>query len=190
MPYDDRQGCIPDRSRRWTALLTLYSLGDQAARDQFLVELGPWLLAGARRRLPNLADAEDVVQEAVLKVFLALDRFDLGRGNVCAWAARILAHEVANHFRRQRTPTWNGEQEPVTEGAGFEERVEAEEAAGRLNVALSNLPATEAEAIRLRFLNGHTLREVASVLGLSLGTAASRVYRALGRLRHGWGRAA
>src|SRR5262252_4847326 len=74
--------------------------GDRAAFDAVFAGLWPELLAFVRRALPGHPDAEDLAQQALLKIFFRISDFDTSRDGV-AWAVGIATYEVLT-LRRKR----------------------------------------------------------------------------------------
>jgi RNA polymerase sigma-70 factor (ECF subfamily) len=158
--------------------------GNRAALDRLLGLLEPGLFLLAIRRLGNDADARDVVQETLLKIFLGLASFDPARGCLSWWAIRICRNEVVNVFRRKRGRTPHpldceglaGREDPVGS-------VEIEEIRALLRAAVNELPADEKAAVTMHFVEERTYKEAAATLGVPMATVAGRTYRGLSLLR-------
>lgn len=149
--------------------------------------LRPPLLARALRLSADQGEAEDYVADTVLEVIDHASSFDPSRGTVLAWAVGILnnkARDVAR--RRDRRPPADEIEEVADELVSQDQPVDAEllraERAAAVTEALERLPAHYAVALRLR-LDGMALAEIASVTGVSLSTAGTRIHRGLERLR-------
>jgi RNA polymerase sigma-70 factor (ECF subfamily) len=159
--------------------------GASQARFQVLVQphLGR-LLRFAGRRLRNLADAEDVVQEACTRAWVAFaDLRD--DALVLPWLYRILRSSLSDHFekqirRQQLAPTLTLESagEGVRDqGAGPLEDLIATASTERIHGLLRMLPEEFALAIELHDLEGFRYADIAGVTGVPLGTVMSRIYR-------------
>lgn len=153
--------------------------GDSQA---FMLLLEP-ILPGAHRLAVGLLrsepDAEDAVQEAVLKAWRHFGRFRPG-SDLRPWLFTI----VANECRRQRRNRWWS----VIKGSGrADERITGpgsdEPAIADLRRALYRLPHDQLLAVILRYYLDLTFEEVGQTLGISPKAAKSRTYRALERLR-------
>lgn len=141
------------------------------------------------RGLP-LHDAEELVQE----VFLALFRhLQLGRSrtNLRGWIFRV-AHNLAqkqrlaNHRLQQLSSRADG-QEPHDPAPDPEEHISARQRRTRLLAVVHALPETDQDCIRLR-AEGLRYREIAAVLGMSLGAVSLSLTRSLARLIRADGR--
>jgi RNA polymerase sigma-70 factor (ECF subfamily) len=144
----------------------------------------------ALRILRVRADAEDVVQEALLHAFLQLA--DLrARDRFAAWLLGIVVNLAKSRLRaRRETPVddWAGgraisgfvwmDAEPSPDA-----RQEARELHDRIWSALGGLPAEQQEAVQLHYVDGLRVWEIAALVGVPSGTVKARLHRARGRLR-------
>jgi RNA polymerase sigma factor (sigma-70 family) len=131
-------------------------------------------------------DAEDAAQEGFMKAFAALPRFRAG-APFRPWLLTIVANEARNRRRSAgrraalslRAPT------PVDDAAATspEAAVLAEERRSALFAALLRLSDADREVIGYRYLLQLSEAETAAALGVAIGTAKSRLSRALDRLR-------
>ena len=155
------------------------------ARFQELVEphLGR-LLSFACRRVRNLADAEDVVQEACTRAWAGFD--DLrDHGLALPWLYRILRSALsdfrATHSRREQlAPTLTLESAAEIaddQGRGPLEGLIASASTERIHELLRMLPEEFAVAIELHDLEGFRYADIADTTGVPLGTVMSRIYR-------------
>ena len=142
----------------------------------------------ARRLTRNPDDAEDLVQEALVRGFEAYDRFD-GR-NFKAWMLKILSNLYINKYRvQQRTPTF----ESIEDAAGAESIASEEHDPGmalqegllseQVEDALAQLPDEYRITVMLCDIEGLTYEEISDVLNVPIGTVRSRIARGRERLR-------
>ena len=130
--------------------------------------------------LGNQEDAADAVQEAFVRAFRSLNRFQLDR-KFYPWFYIILRHccfKLAN--RRQKTDS-QAAGEPCI--LTLPEESVKERQTRQLERALSRLTAEDRELITLKHLDGLSYGELAERLGIPSGTAMSRLYYARQRLR-------
>jgi RNA polymerase sigma-70 factor, ECF subfamily len=137
----------------------------------------------AARIVGNTADAQDVLQESMLRAFGALraEKFE-GRSAMRTWLYRIVTNTALDHLRaRQRRQRWqlSVEAEGVTTG----DSVEALAALRELHQWLSHLPPDQRAAIVLKEIEGMTSAEVAAVLGCTEGAVEQKLVRARATLR-------
>jgi len=144
----------------------------------------------AIRILRARADAEDVVQEALLHAFLDLAELR-DRDRFVAWLLGIVVNLAKSRLRlRRETPVedWSGgrairefvwmDAEPTPEA-----RQEARELHDRIWSALGALPQEQQETVQLHYVEGLRVWEIAALVGVPTGTVKARLHRARGRLR-------
>jgi RNA polymerase sigma factor (sigma-70 family) len=136
------------------------------------------------------AAAEDLVQDVFLLVWRNAGRFDPDRGSARSWILQIAHFRLLNELRRRsRQPEIVSDPEGLVLGrlaasdVGAAETVWEQDRRAVLKSALDELPAPQREAVRLAFLDDLTHEQVASALGLPLGTAKTRIRTALLKLR-------
>ncbi len=166
--------------------------GDTKARFAHLVL--PYLPAAyglARSLTRNPTDAEDVVQEACLRAFHAIDRTNVA--NPRAWLLTIV-HNTANTWLRKNRPAAivavdNLEAAEEMQTCSFKSDNETPEAAViaktdavYLEAAMRKLPPLFREVLVLREMEDLSYREIAQVTGVPVGTVMSRLARARERL--------
>lgn len=147
------------------------------------------LYAAAMRLTRNARDAEDLVQDAVLRAYRFFDRFERGT-HFRAWIFRILTNTFINRYRRtvkERTLVDGPERESVTDQ--FVSRDAADQAAdperhffGRLVSddvvrAVDALPIDFRMVVILADLQEFSYKEIADILDIPVGTVMSRLFR-------------
>lgn len=159
--------------------------GDQIFNRLVLPEVDVmWRVAMSLTR--NRADAEDLVQESLLRAYKAIDGFD-GR-YPRAWLLTILRNTERNRHRRRRPellsdPDMVEDRGPRTEADEVERRVEDHDFDEAVTRALQELPENFRRVIELVDVDGLTYQEAADVLDVPLGTVMSRLHRARRRIR-------
>jgi RNA polymerase sigma-70 factor (sigma-E family) len=150
------------------------------ARDeeftQFVVARGPSLRRTAYLMTGQWADAEDLTQTALSRLYLAWPRVRLegAEGYARTILARALVDARSRFWHRER-PTAD-----LPESAGLADLAEERVDLGR---ALALLPTSQRVVLVLRFWDDLTVQEVSEVLQVSPGTVKSRTSRALDTMR-------
>lgn len=144
------------------------------------------LLRVATSMTRNVRDAEDLVQETLLRAFRAIDGFD-GR-HPRAWLLTIMRNTEINRHRRRRPGLLTADQadqvdQAADEGASAEDAALGRSLSRDVLTALAALPAPFREAVELIDLAGLTYAEAAEVAGVPEGTLMSRAHRARRKLR-------
>lgn len=125
-------------------------------------------------------DAEDAVQEAFIRAYNALDRFNTDQ-SLGAWLNRIVANAALDIARRRRVRTT--EQLHDAYADTFRDPGEADELSRRLKAALKQIPDRMRSVIVLHDVEGFAHAEIGAMLGIPEGTARSDLHHARRRLR-------
>jgi RNA polymerase sigma-70 factor (ECF subfamily) len=147
------------------------------------------MLRVARSLTRNHADAEDLVQDSLIRAYKAIDRFD-GR-HPRAWLLTILRNTHINRNRRRRPELLRdpdvqlerAAQAPEDSDAARPDRFIDFEFDAEVENALATLTEPFAEVIELVDVDGLTYAEAAEVLNIPVGTVMSRLHRARKRIR-------
>jgi RNA polymerase sigma-70 factor (ECF subfamily) len=161
--------------------------GSGTACGRFHSRYSTFLLALARRKLGDQAEAEDLVQDVLMQVWNQAERYRRDRGTVRAWVSTILSSRAIDRLRRRQRRARTLSMD-VESGADPLER-EATGGFGRLDAsmvleaALKDLPVEQRRALELSYLGGLSHSEVAESLESPLGTVKTRIRLGMKRLR-------
>lgn len=159
------------------ALLALYGQGDRTAARTLALRLTPLALRVAQRMLGDPAEAEDVAQEAMLRLWRAAPGWQPGAAKVSTWLYRVVANLATDRLRRRRAVPLDEAPEPEDGRPGaLAGLIEADRAAA-LQSALMALPERQREAVVLRHLEGLANPEIAGVMGVGVEAVESLVAR-------------
>jgi len=169
------------------ALVALVAIGDRDALTVLVRRLQGQVFGLARRVLDgDAARAEEVAQEAFVRLWRHAGSFDVRRGSVRAWVLTITRNLAidARRLRRDQPvdPAWMPEVDPLLAGRPVEERAIGASERERVRSALAALSAEQRRAIVLVAWGGRTAKEVAEIEGIPLGTAKTRIRAAMARL--------
>lgn len=153
---------------------------DEIARDH-----ASFMYSVAYRLAGNQSDAQDVVQDALIRVKRGLETYT--PGSLRGWLARIVTNVFLDETRRRsRRPQTRLPDDPdrVVEGApAADESLAMETLPDHIQDALGGLPAEFRHAVVLCDVAGLTYEEISRQLGVPVGTVRSRVHRGRSRLR-------
>lgn len=173
--------------------------GERAALERLLGAVRPRLVAVALKMVHDPDDAEDVVQEALMKVWKHVGRFE-GRAAFSTWLHRIVVNTSLDYLRARRhtaaaarapEPAQARERELVDEGVRAAETVEREtpeDLLGRAEVgaivrgAIAKLSPVHRDVLILRELDGESYQTIAARARCPIGTVMSRLHNARHRL--------
>jgi RNA polymerase sigma-70 factor (sigma-E family) len=145
----------------------------------YVTARGRALLRTAYLLTGNLPDAEDLLQAALAKTYLAWDRIE-DRGALDGYVRRAMVNTHISWWRRRRVQEFPTDELPdqvIADPASDSDLQEA------LREAIDRLPQRMRTAVMLRYYEDMTEAEVAERLGVSLGTVKSTVSRAVAKLR-------
>lgn len=144
----------------------------------------------ALRVLRDEESARDAVQEAFLKAYRSLDRFQ-GRSSFYTWFYRLVLNLCLDMRRRDRSdrhvewaeelmhpPDQPGEPSPEEADGGPAGALERTQIRQRVAAAIDQLPDVQRETLILREVEGLSYKEIAESLGISKGTVMSRLHYA------------
>ncbi|MEP3299548.1 MAG: RNA polymerase sigma factor [Pseudoruegeria sp.] len=171
MPFD----ALDDVSDE--ALLVLYANGDRAAARALTMRLTPRVLGYASRVLGDRAEADDVAQEAMLRLWKIAPDWRQGEAKVSTWMYRVVANLCTDRLRKKRSSTLDEVDEPIDETPGVEAQMQQQERARALTQALATLPERQREAVILRHIEGLANPEIAEVLDISVEAVESLTAR-------------
>jgi RNA polymerase sigma-70 factor, ECF subfamily len=172
-------------------LVALVAEGDAAALEALYDRYGKAAYSLARRILTDETLAEDVVQEVFLSLWHDARCFDPSRGTVGTYLLSMTHHRSVDVVRREenRRRRRRGPEEALAltgdPRADLEEGVEAAERRAEVRAALAELPEPQREALLLAYFGGYTQREVASLVGVPLGTVKTGMAAGMRKLKDG-----
>jgi RNA polymerase sigma-70 factor (ECF subfamily) len=148
------------------------------------------LYAGALRMTRNPADAEDLVQETMLRAYRSFDRFEPGT-NLKAWLFRILTNAYINVYRKRQREPQKVSQDEVEDFDLYQELKDNDPQFSAtpesivldslvdsdITDAIDDLPEQFRLAVVLSDIEGFTYAEMAEIMDVPMGTVMSRLHR-------------
>jgi RNA polymerase sigma-70 factor, ECF subfamily len=162
-------------------LLQRIAARDRDAFDELYRRYTRPVLGLALRRLGDRGRAEDALQDAFAAIWRSARSYDPGRGTGAAWLYAVARNAIVDGARRRPEPPTEVPDTPADEVTPDERAVEAWQA-WRVHRALEELPAAERQVIELAYWGGQSQSEIATFLGLPLGTVKTRTRSGLARL--------
>lgn len=159
------------------ALLVLFANGDDAAARMLTLRLTPRVLAHAFRMLGNRADAEDVTQDALMRLWKIAPEWRQGEAQVSTWLYRVTANLCTDRLRRRRGVALDSIAEPEDESPSAADGLQETSRAQALQQALGELPERQRQAVVLRHLEGRSNPEIAEIMDISTEAVESLTAR-------------
>jgi RNA polymerase sigma-70 factor (ECF subfamily) len=157
-------------------------LGEAAAFDELIARWHPPLWSFIRRLVGDDDRAQEIVQEAWLRILRGLPRLRDG-ARLRAWLFGIARRTLMDRLRYEyaAAPTVDIDVDDVASDLAAPDDPENLQ---QLEAALADLPPVEREVVTLFYFEELSLNEVADVLNIPVGTVKSRLFRAKRLLRH------
>ncbi|MFH9106119.1 SigE family RNA polymerase sigma factor [Streptomyces albus] len=143
---------------------------------------GPVLLRTARSLTANPSDAEDLLQTALTKTYLAWERIEDHRA-LDGYVRRALVNTRTSQWRRRKVDEFSCDELPEPDPLPAPDPAEQQAVRDAMWRAVLKLPARQRAMVVLRYYEDLSEMQTARVLGVSVGTVKSAVSRALAKLR-------
>jgi len=159
------------------ALLQLYANGDQAAARQLTLRLAPRAFKQAYRMLGVQADAEDVAQEAMMRVWKIAPEWRSGEAKVTTWLYRVVANLCLDRLRKVQSTSLDAIDEPIDPSPSAAVDMQNNARLDALQAALIALPERQRQALVLRHIEELANPEIADVMEISVEAVESLTSR-------------
>ncbi|CUH82450.1 RNA polymerase sigma factor [Tropicibacter naphthalenivorans] len=173
MPYDAMSECDDEE------LLAAYARGDAAAARALTTRLTPRVFGHAYRMLGgDRAEAEDVTQDALLRLWRAAPDWRSGEAKVTTWLYRVTANLCIDRMRKRRGSTDIDQvPEPVDDAPSAAQTMQEAARAEALQAALMDLPERQRQAVILRHIEGLSNPEIAQIMDINVRAVESLTAR-------------
>jgi RNA polymerase sigma-70 factor (ECF subfamily) len=160
------------------ALLVAYANGDGQAARVLTARLLPRVLAQATRMLGNQTEAEDVAQDAMMRVWKIAPDWRQDEAQVSTWLYRVVANLCTDRLRKRRGGVSLEEvAEPLDTTPSAVAQMQTQERMMALSDALAQLPERQAQAVSLRHLEGLANPAIAQIMDISVRSVESLTAR-------------
>jgi RNA polymerase sigma-70 factor, ECF subfamily len=168
------------------ALAIAAGRGDMAAFEQLYERHNRRVYSICLRMTQNVAEAEDLAQEAFIQLFRKISSFR-GESAFTTWLHRLTVNQVLMHFRKrsvkvERTTVEGETPIQIVRGTEDPNRMPVLDRIG-LEHALKELPPGYRSVFVLHDIEGHEHEEIAKILGVAVGTSKSQLHKARMKLR-------
>ncbi len=174
------------------SLVLRFQMGEPGVYDEIFARYQPFAERICMRVLGNREDAQEAVQETMLRVLRGLPVFN-GRYQLQAWIARIATNVSVDMVRaRARRPQNGMEINDLLDARGADD-LDPEEIVTRIleqervRAVLHEIPDHHREVLLLREFEGRSHEEIAGTMGVSPAQAKALIHRAKGTFRRAWG---
>jgi len=158
-------------------LLAQYAGGDPHAARALTARCAPQVFRVAARMLGDGAEAEDVTQEAMLRLWRAAPGWRPGEARVTTWLYRVTVNLCTDRLRKRPSVPIDAIAEPASEAPSAAALLTRDARERALQAALARLPERQREAVILRHLEGLANPEIAAVMGIGVEAVESLTAR-------------
>lgn len=160
------------------ALLRLYANGDDQAARELARRFLPRVLAYGRRMLGDADEAQDVAQEAMVRLWRIAPDWRSGEAQVSTWLWRVTANLCTDRLRRRRGGVaLEDAPEPEDSAPSALQQMVAADRAAALEAGLQSLPERQRQAVVLRHLEGLSNPEIAGIMEIGVEAVESLTAR-------------
>lgn len=171
MPFD------PDVPVTDDHLLADYAAGDARAAAILSQRLLPGVYRLALRMLADAAEAEDVAQEAMLRLWRIAPKWESGQAKVSTWLYRVTANLCTDRLRRRRAVALEDIAEPLDDAKSAVAQMQHDTRMDALQKALADLPERQRQAVVLRHIEGLGNDEISQIMDVGLRAVESLTAR-------------
>jgi len=164
-------------------LLRRVALGDQAAVQALVARKLPRVCALATRMLGDATEAEDVAQEAFLRVWRQAPKWRFGEAKFDTWLHRVTLNLCYDRLRRRRERAVAEPPEQIDPALGADVELEMMQTSNQVQAALAELPSRQRDAILLHHYQDLSNIDAATALGVSVDALESLLARGRRALR-------
>jgi len=160
------------------ALLVAVANGDATAARILIERLAPRLLSHATRVLSDRAEAEDVVQETLIRLWKVAPEWRQGEAKVSTWCFRVLVNLCTDKLRaRKPVVDIDAIAEPAADLQSVVEQMTDVARREALDTALAALPDRQRQAVVLRHIEERSNPEIAEIMDIGVEAVESLVAR-------------
>ncbi|WP_299624121.1 RNA polymerase sigma factor [uncultured Tateyamaria sp.] len=160
-------------------LLARYARGDAAAARVLTMRLVPRVHAQAFRLLGDASEAEDVAQEAMMRLWRIAPEWRTGEAKVTTWLYRVVANLCTDRLRKRPRGdvALDAVAEPPDPAPSVEVKMQGDARMLALRTALADLPERQRMAVVMRHFDGASNPQIADRLGISTEAVESLTAR-------------
>lgn len=164
--------------------------GEKGAKQQFYKQYFPKISNYIFGKIDNPLDAQEVVQDVFIAAIDCLPTFNF-QSSVSTWIYAITKHEIADYYRKKKIKTVLFSHLPIletlaTSALGPEEEMIEQEIKTQIRVVLAYLSEGYQRILRLKYIQGHSVAQIAVILRISPKATESKLSRARLAFREVW----
>ncbi len=159
-------------------LLAAFAAGERSAALELTKRLTPRVMGQAYRMLGNRAEAEDVAQDAMMRLWKIAPDWDADRAMVTTWLYRVVANLCTDRLRKSgRGVALDAIEEPADPANSAAQDMQDTARTQALHAALAEMPERQAQAVSLRHLEELGNPQIAAIMETNVRTVESLIAR-------------
>ena len=162
------------------SIMTRCKQGDALAQKALVMQCSEMLYTVSLRYMKYPADAQDVLQESLIKVFKSIHTYDPNRGNPMAWMRRIVINTALKQIKKR---PYTAEIEDYHDYESIDPAVVSSLQAEDLLEVVKSLPPMYRKVFNLAVIDGYCHKDIADLLEINESTSRSNLTRAKSLLR-------
>lgn len=170
--------------RNVTDIIHLSIKGDAQAQRALYEEYRVYWYMLCMRYGKSKAQADDIFQEGLIKVYRDLYQYDNAKGGFKTWSSRVMVHSALRYLKKYTWVDTLSLQDEANEYEDNEETVYSRLAARELTQVIQHLPIGYRLVFNMYAIEGYSHKEIASRLEISVGTSKSQLSKARKYLRN------
>jgi len=156
--------------------------GDKSAVNEFYQKYSKKLLNFILLKVDNPCDAEEVLQDTFISALDSLPLFS-GKSLLFTWLCAIAKHEVADFYRKKKIKIILFSHLPILEklagrALGPEQKLMETEVKKRIKIVFKELSEGYQQILRLKYVEGYSMAQIAKELGMTFKAVESKLFRA------------
>jgi len=154
--------------------------GEAVAQKALVMHCSEMLYTVSLRYMKYPADAQDVLQDSLIKVFKSIHTYDPDRGNPMAWMRKIVINTALKQIKKR---PYTSEVEDYQDYESIDPEVVSQLQAKDLLEVVKSLPPMYRKVFNLSVIDGYCHKDIADLLGINESTSRSNLTRAKSLLR-------
>ena len=157
--------------------------GEKKAFNELITIYYPYVSKFLVKLTSDEEIAQDLVQETFLKLIINIEKFDVkGTAKFSTYLMKIARNCYLDYLRKKQRISSEVDIETISDAISIEDKIEKKEELNRVLEELEQLPFEQAQAIKMKYLEEYSLKEIANKMGTKSITIKSRIYEGKKRL--------
>lgn len=167
-----------------TKLIKKCQKGNKEGFNELIKLYYPYVLKFLLKLTSNATSAEDLTQETFIKMIKSIDRFNTnGKASFATYLITIAKNTYLDYLRKNNHELSELDINSIPDKSNFEENYFRNENYNFVLEKIENLPFAQKEAIKLKYLEGYTLEEIAKMQKVESKTIKSRLFEGRKKLK-------